>query len=320
VIAGSAFLLIKIGERSFEAGFLAWGRLAIASTALLLILLLRKGGKRLVRESLSGIRSRPLPALLLGASWFAVPLTLVNVSENYISSNLAGVLITAGPIIAALLALIVDRSERVRGKQLVGLIVGFIGVGMILGFETVHSLKEFLAAMLCIVAALSFAVAGFSTKLLYAKTPPLQITFTAALIGAILTIPVALVTLPTSAPRLDSIAALVTQGIIGTAILYSINNHLITKIGVGLAFIAVYIQPIFVLINGSVFLDEKITAATLGGVALILIGITLRSRPGVSPVIDKEQVPTATTGAIPMPTKRDEIRTGDTDGLDSEAA
>jgi drug/metabolite transporter (DMT)-like permease len=96
--------------------------------------------------------------------------------------------------------------------------------------------------------------------------------------------------LPTSV-KAESILSTAVQAVVGTAILYSLLNYLIEKIGVGLQFLNVYLIPIFVMLNGAIFLDEQITIAMLGGVALILIGVTIRARARASPATPPVQAP-----------------------------
>jgi drug/metabolite transporter (DMT)-like permease len=311
LLASLNFLFIKVGEKSYDPLFLSWGRLGVAALTMALILPLFKGGKSTIQGAFKEIRLRPASALLLGSIWFAIPFTLLTLGETHVSSSLAGILTTSSPLIAALLALFIDRSERVGVKQFGGLVIGFIGVGVLLGFESVSSSGEFLGALLILGAATCWASAGFITKLRYRHTPPLQITFISAVVSATLTLPLALITLPTSPPALKATIALIAQGILGTAVLNSLNNFIIGKVGVGMWMMGFYLSPIFILFNGAVFLDETITAATLAGVALILFGIAIRSRSVTPRIIPETELAPAAKESRRRapPTAETEIKT-----------
>jgi drug/metabolite transporter (DMT)-like permease len=159
-----------------------------------------------------------------------------------------------------------------------GLIIGFIGVGMILGFQTVSSTKEFLGALLVMGAAISWASSGYVIKLRYKGLPAMQTTLVACFVAVVLTLPLAMMNTPTSPPLLKSTLVLIVQGVFCTALLYTINNIVLTNVGVGFWNIVLYIQPVFVVLLGYVFLNERISEGTFAGVALILVGITLRTR------------------------------------------
>ena len=50
------------------------------------------------------------------------------------------------------------------------------------------------------------------------------------------------------------------------------STSLIATVGPARAFIVTYLAPGFAVVYGAVLLDEQITAATLAGLALILVG------------------------------------------------
>lgn len=59
-------------------------------------------------------------------------------------SSVAAILIAATPLIVAVLALRFDAGERVRGRQLAGLLVGLTGVVALVGVDVAGDSDELL--------------------------------------------------------------------------------------------------------------------------------------------------------------------------------
>ena len=67
-------------------------------------------------------------------------------------------------------------------------------------------------------------------------------------------------------------------GVVGTALAFVIFYKLIAETGAGRASLVSYLAPGIALFYGALLLDEPITAASIGGLALILGGVALASR------------------------------------------
>ena len=60
---------------------------------------------------------------------------LISYGEQHVSSSLTSLLIAANPLIVAVLALGFDKSERINGPRLGGLLIGMVGLMVLLGFD-----------------------------------------------------------------------------------------------------------------------------------------------------------------------------------------
>jgi drug/metabolite transporter (DMT)-like permease len=67
--------------------------------------------------------------------------------------------------------------------------------------------------------------------------------------------------------------------VVGTALAFVIFYKLIAEVGAGRASLVSYLAPGVALFYGSIFLDEAITPAAIVGLAAILGGVALASRP-----------------------------------------
>ena len=273
-IWGASYLLIKIALDGIEPMMIVFARVLLAAL-LLYVVIVARGGED--RAALGFLRERPLRTLGLGALSVAVPFSLISLGETQISSGLTGVLISPGPLFIAALAPLIDPTEKVDRRGWLGVVIGFAGVVLLIGVDTIHSAGEFLGAMAMVGAALAYGLGAMYIRLKFRGVPPLVVSLGACAVAAVLTLPPALVTVGDSSPDLGEIAAVVSLGIVGTAVAFVLYFGLIDEAGAGKAALCGYLIPPLALAYGAVLLDEEVTAAAIAGLILILIGVALAS-------------------------------------------
>jgi drug/metabolite transporter (DMT)-like permease len=200
---------------------------------------------------------------------------LISFGETQISSGLTGVLISPGPLFIALLAPMIDPTEKVNRRAGLGVAIGFGGVALLIGVDTLHSTGEFLGALAMVGAALAYGLGAMYARLKFRGVPPLVVSLAACGVAAVLTMPPALATLGENSPDAGEIAAVVSLGVIGTAAAFWLYFGLIGEAGAGRAALCGYLIPPLALAYGAILLDEEITAAAIGGLVLILAGVAL---------------------------------------------
>ena len=84
-------------------------------------------------------------------------------------------------------------------------------------------------------------------------------------------------------PGLGPVGAVTLLGVVGTGFAFVILYELFATIGPSRAWTVTYLAPGFAVVYGAVLLDERITVATLVGLALILLGSYLAAE-GRSPL------------------------------------
>ena len=297
---GASYLLIAYAIEEIPESLVVFGRTALAALALLIVIRVR-GGK--AWALLSDARRRPGTALLFGLFAIALPFMLITFGERTVPSGLSAVLIASAPIFIAILAPFVDRSEIMAPLQWGGLIVGIAGVGLLVGIEQIGTPGEFLGAMAMIGAAASYALSGFILKREYPGFPPIVTTLFSVGAAAALTLPAAAAQPPDAAPGALAVLAVVALALIGTAGAFVIYFQLIAEIGYGRASVVAYTIPPVALAYGWALRDEAITLATVGGMALILVGVFLVARGGRRPSVP-ELVPSL--GAAAPVSSRDD--------------
>ena len=288
---GGSYLLIKYALEDLEPAVIVWVRLVLAAVVLYAVMRLRGGGAE-ARAAHAELRARPWRALLLGTVAIALPFNLITFGELEVPSGLTAVLIApASLFVAAVRA--ADRPERegARRQRLGGMLLGLSGVALCVGVESVHSIWAFLGALAMVGAAACYALSSFVVKR-YKGLTSVTVSFISILVGAVLTLPAAVATAPASLPGTRATLAMLTLGVVGTALAFVIFYKLIAEVGAGRASLVSYLAPGVALLYGALLLDEEITVAAIAGLALILGGVALASRRhGPDPVAERARVP-----------------------------
>ncbi len=244
-IWGGSYLLIKYALEDLSAPMIVWARTALAA----LVLLIAMGGA--ARGAFADIRRRPGWAITLGAVSVAVPFSLITFGEHEVPSGLTAVLISPAALFVALLAPILDVSERIERRQAIGLLAGLAGVALVVGVESIHTLGQFLGAMAMLGAALFYALGGFVVKKRYGRLTSMQTSFVSISVASIIMLPPAVATAPSEMPGLGAIASVIALGVVGTALAFVIFYKLIAEVGAGRASLVSYLAPGVALFYGA---------------------------------------------------------------------
>ena len=263
-IWGSSFLFIKVGVEELEPAVVVCGRLLVGALVLLPVALARGG--------LSGLRAMLVPIAVLGALNNALPYWLLSFAETRIDSGLAAVIQAAAPIFTVLLAIRIDPSQRVTGLRLAGVGLGFVGVALLVGLQEGG---ELLGAVAVVGTALCYAVSVLYAGRAIRSFSPLDVSIGQLSVGALLTLPAALVQWPAETPSAKVVGAVLVLGVLGTGVAYLLYFALIIRAGASRAILVTYLVPAFALVYGWLILGEAVTPSALAGLALILGGTAL---------------------------------------------
>jgi drug/metabolite transporter (DMT)-like permease len=276
-IWGGSYLLIKYALDGFSAAAIVSFRCLLASAVLYAAL--RATGA--ARPALADLRARPKWALILGLTAVAFPFMLITFGEHVVPSGLTAVLISPASLFVALFAPAIDASERINRRQAAGMGLGLVGVGMVVGIESVQTTGEVLGALAMIGAAAFYGLSTFIVKGRFGHMASMQTSWISVTVAGVVTLPVAIATTPGHSPTLGAGASLLALGVVGTALAFVIFYKLINEIGAGRAALVSYLAPGVALFYGAVFRDETITVAAVAGLVLILGGVFVASRRAV---------------------------------------
>jgi drug/metabolite transporter (DMT)-like permease len=266
-IWGSSYMFIKVGVRDFSPAALVELRLLLAGAVLVAF--------AVGRRNLRAVRPALRPGAFVGAVGMALPFLLISWGETHVDSGVAAVANSSVPIFVALLALRFASGERSSGLRVVGLAVGLAGVAVVAGVHPEGGWWSVAGALAVVLASLCYAVSS-----LYIQRSlvvgGLELATASVVWGAALMLPLALVRLPDSVGW-KSLASVAVLGIVGTGLAQLIVNRLIGQYGPARAMLVNYLLPGFALLYGATILGEPLTGAKVGGLALILVGVTLAS-------------------------------------------
>jgi len=265
---GASFMFIKIGDRELQPITLVGFRMALGALTLVPIVLLTVGARQTVRE----LRGAAAPLVVTGLLNSAIPIFAISWAETRLDSGLTAIIQASAPLFTALLALRFSQDQRVGGSRLAGLVVGFAGVALLVGGRPSG---QIVAALAVVFSALCYAAAGlYAGKRLRGVSPLVTAlgTLTAATVA---TLPIGLFQLPSQMTSLKVTASVLTLGIAGTGLAYILYYGLISGAGASRAILITYLVPTFAVFYGAVLLGEPVTAAAVGGLALVLAGVGL---------------------------------------------
>ncbi len=274
VLWGIPYFFIKIAVAELSPLVVVFVRVAIGALVLLPVAL--HGG------ALQRLRGRLGTIVALAGFQVVAPFLLITFGELSISSSLTGILIATEPLIIALLALRLDRTERISGWRLIGLLVGMLGVVLALGVD-LGSPALLRGAALVLLASVSYSISPLLVKRWFADVPPLGISTAMLAVSAVaLTVPAAFA-LPRAAPSPQVLAALATLGVACTSLGFISFYVLIGLAGPTRAGVIAYASPAVALALGVGLRGEPFTAPIAAGFALILAGSWLGTRAHTSP-------------------------------------
>lgn len=264
---GSSFLFMRTATPEFGAFALVELRTAIAALCLLPVLLLAR--------KLQDVIIHWKPILIIGMINTAIPFVLFSYATVYLGAGLGSILNATAPMFGAIIAFL-WLKESLSGLAIMGLIAGFCGVVMI---SLARAELDFTLAVLPVMAALSatcaYGLAVCYTRKYMAKISVLAIAAGSQIFAAIALLPFAIATWPTTLPSLNIWFQVVFLGIACTGVAYLLYFRLIANIGASKAITVAYLIPIFGVIWGVVFLDERVTLPLMIGAAMILVGVAM---------------------------------------------
>ncbi len=261
---GSSFLFMRFGAAEFGAWATAGARVAVASIALLPVLLL-SGQWNAFRQNAGRI-------LFVGVLNSGLPFALYAYALLSITTGLSAILNATVPLFGALVAWL-WLKERPGQWRAVGLAIGFVGVALLSWNKA--SFKPGgtgWAVVACLGATLCYGIAASITRKHLTGVPALTIT-SASLAGAALAlIPATYWYWPAQTPGVEAWGAIVALGLFCTAWAYVLFYRLIAEAGPAKALTVTFIVPLFALLYGALLLGEVVTLAMAGYGLVILLG------------------------------------------------
>lgn len=281
VVWGASFLFMKVALGGVTFGQVAWSRLVLGGFTLGIIVLITRpriaGGPVLPREVIVWLHF-----VVIAISGCVIPHLLFAWAEQYVSSSLASIYNAVTPIMTAIMATLAFRVEKLGRGQVIGVLVGIVGVVVIIAPWRYAALTGDLWGQLaCLGAAVCYGFTfGYTRKFLSGR-PIAGATFAflnIGLAGAImllLTPVIAWQPVSLSSPIVFSLLAL---GAIGTGVAYIWNINVLRAWGPTNASTVTYVTPVVGVLLGVVVLAETFSWHEPVGALFVLFGILLTQK------------------------------------------
>jgi len=266
VIWGLSFLLIlKVVHAFGWAGGVAF-RALIASAIL-------TGLALVSRRKLAFGRKWPLA--VVGATTVAGQLVGLNIATPRIGTAMAAIFVGTIPLFSMVIGQ-VWGIEHVTRSGRVGLVLGFAGIVLLVGFPAVPVTSAFVLG--CVCSVLSAVCAAFGSN--YARRHLQAVgsweqTIAAFLVGGLLTLPLLFVIPVPAPPRWVDFGYLVLLAGMCSSLAYVLYFRLVAEVGATIAISVEFLVTVIAVIVGAVALGEHLSVVQLVGGAIIILGCAL---------------------------------------------
>lgn len=267
-IWGASFLFIDIGLDALPPGVITLMRVGLGAVALVVLPRQRT-------------RIRPedrLRLVTLSMVWVAIPFTLFPIAEQHITSAVAGLLNGGTPIFAAIFAMVLLRQPT-RGAQLLGIAVGFVGVVFVSLPSIGEGSSETFGVALVVLATVCYGFAVTLAGPLQQRYGSVNLMAKVLALATIWTAPYGLWQIGDASWELGPVVAVAVLGVVGTGIAFALMGTLVGRVGSTRASFITYLIPVVALGLGVTFRNDEVFLLELVGVAFVIGGAFLASRP-----------------------------------------
>jgi drug/metabolite transporter (DMT)-like permease len=290
LIWGVPYFFISVAVDEMEPAVVVFGRTSLAA-AVLVLLAVRAGE---LRPALA--HWRPITAFAILE--MAVPWILLTTAEQHIASGLAALIISSVPIFGALAAFALGERAALRPVRLAGIALGIGGVSLLVGNDlSGEGAPPWWSVAFVLVVCVCYATAPFIISRRLADVPSMGVIAMSLAIVTVIYLPIAAVSLPDRMPSAGATLSVIALALVCTGLAFVVFFRLIEEIGAARSTVITFVNPVFAVALGAVFLDEPFTAAIVIGFVLVISGCWLATRPTgpAAPVDETEDTAVART-------------------------
>ena len=271
IVWGCSFIFIKLGLEFLTPFGVAFGRCALGALALLIYTRIKK---------ISLIRDRAM----LGHLWVValllnvIPGILFALAETEVTSILAGIINAVTPLMTLIAIILVSRNEPPTKPQVIGLLIGFLGVLTVLGAWNGLGANPLWAILVLLAAVTCY---GFSFPysrrfILPANLSPESMATTQVSLAALTLLPLFLIDgIAKNEYKAGPVLAMVALGVFGSGFAYIWNFTIMRAAGSAIASSVTYVTPVVAVAVGLIFLQEKLHWYEPLGALIVLLGAAI---------------------------------------------
>ena len=269
VLWGASFFFFKVLVAAVPPFTIVLGRVGIAAIALNVYLVAQ-------RDTILAPRRLWGAFLVMGLLNNVVPLALIVFCETRVTSSVASILNATTPIFTILAAHLLTDDERLTTAKGYGVALGFLGVAALIGPAALSTSAagDVVGKLAGLGAALSYAFAGIYGRR-FKGVPPIRIATGQVTASTLVLLPLSLIERPWLLPLPDwrIWGAFLGLGLLCTALAYLIYFRILAVAGATNLLLVTFLLPVSALLLGTVLLRETVSAAAIGGMMLIGLGL-----------------------------------------------
>jgi drug/metabolite transporter (DMT)-like permease len=271
IVWGCSFIFIKAGLEFLSPVGVAFVRCALG--AMTLYSYARFKGISLPRDRMALVHIWVVSLLLN-----VIPGIFYALAETAVTSILAAIMNAVTPLMTVLAILLINREEKPEFHQLLGLLLGFLGVLIVLGAWAGLGDNPLWAILI-----LLFAVACYGVTFPYTRrfVMPLKIkseaiVATQLICAASTLLPIYLISgISVTTLPITPVISMIALGVFGSGFAYLWNFKIMQLAGSAIASSVTYLTPLVAVIVGVIFLSEKVTWNEPVGALVVLLGAAI---------------------------------------------
>lgn len=266
VVWGGAFLFLRVAAPQVGPLWAAEIRIGIAAIILLVV-----AGPRAWRAA----RGRLLKVAFVGATFSAIPFALFAFALLTLPASMGSLLNAATPIFTALVSA-AWIGQQLTGRAMAGMAVGVLAVLVLVGWSPLPTGPQTLIAVGAALAApLSYAVSGTFIRRHLGGIGGIEMATGQLTFGALLLLPVAVLSGAPGTPGVDGMLSLAAVGIFSTALAWPLYFRVMAHTTPTAASTVTFIVPAFGIAWGALALSEPVGLELIAGFGLVMVSLVL---------------------------------------------
>jgi len=278
VIWGSTFAGIRMAVETIHPLWTVAGRMASATVFLAFFLLLSTALSKKPRgDAQEQITPRAIIAYsIIGVFFTATPFVLYSTAAQTTGSAVMAICNGGTPFVTTLAAHFLV-NDRLTGRRIVGVLMGFLGLAVLVWPEAQKGLgnSSLFGIVLAIIGAALYAGGNVGTRMSPRLSPVLSSLILIGSGAVVATLAAFFLAPWPQAASIKSITAMLMIGLFPTAIAMILYVWLIQRAGAVFVSFTTYLSPLWATGLGVLFLDEPLHWSMIGALALILAGVAV---------------------------------------------
>ena len=268
---GCSFIFIELGLEFLTPFGVAFIRCALGAITLLIFTKIRKVDLPKDRKIWQKLW---VVAMLLNV----IPGVLFAFAQQYVTSVLASIINAGTPLMTLVFMLVVFREEKLKPEQIIGLLIGALGVLTVVGVWKDLGDNQLVGVIALLIAISCYGASyPFSTRnVIPLKLKPEALATGQLIMAAVTLLPFFIINGSSNDfYRPQSVIAMLCLGIFGSGFAYIWNFAITAAAGSAIASTVTYLTPVVAVIVGFLYLGEVIVWHEIVGALIVIVGALL---------------------------------------------